>query len=418
MSFYPRSLVVLQLDVEGTDTDIDVCVVPLSVSWESAPKRVADQASVEILWENLPLDSRTLQGARLTVYAADVEHPNVELSITNTAAVRFVGFVDTIDNTHRDGSTVRLRARDYRGRLIDSRMPALKSVRVDRDLVDIMKDLAGQLAGYSAFGVEYGEGIPATKPSDHTGRKIHALRKNATIWQTMVEICASVGLMPNYVLDRLVIDDPEPATVARNRIFLYGRNLKSLDYRRDLNPQKDEAITLRAWGRDARRRVEVTFPASLPSEQTAGKKVKKVSSSRGFLIPGAYSPAQLKALAERIYRSTQRGQLTGSFDTKTMLDLDDQEILNLRSGNNVTIGVRSFENASVLGMTESELDAWLRQQGLDPKVAASLARGWSLRAFDNPERGITFFVKSARHMVEASQGYSLRVNFEAFIGTT
>lgn len=396
--YCPRAVVVLQPKVQSFGAEpartVTHTVTPIAVEWSSNEPEEADDARVTIPWERLPLDPRAVADCRVTIFAADVGDPGVALSPRQDVA-RFVGFVDGDSIDFGDGQTVELTARDYRGRLIDTPF-AGGSVATDRPLSVAVRAVVSAVPGYADLpvSIERDSTLSAT-----LGRKRWTPPKHASLWDVVCGLARETGQVARFVLDTLTIGPPRPLSGKDAVRLLYGNSIERLELRRDLNPTTRKTILLRALDPRTGRITEGRFPRSSYDGETI----------LAWPLTGSYSPSDLATRAEAIYRQRERQQLRGRLTTPWMDDERGRDLLVTRSGDGLAAFVRTDDPASVLGYSTGELADYLRRGGMAPTTARLFASRWAeadrLKPF--------FYVRRARHRLDAEQGYQLDAEIEA-----
>ncbi len=409
--YYPRCLVLIQPvfedfeslgPEEGTSGSIEA--IPLAAEWTASPPHEADEATVRLSWRELPLDPRTIRSARILIYAADVEDPAVDLYVGNDAVVRFIGFVDEPSSTLGDGGgEVTLRARDYSGRLMSTPWIG-ESVEVDRPLSTVVSAVikASGVAGYADVATSLPDGDP--KLSDILG-KTRWTPGGKSAWDVINELARVAGMTAEFRLDTLLLQKPVRVQDRPVATFLYGENVASLAFRRNLNPVARKAVKVRAYDARARQVREVTFPDD----------GKAPGGTINLLLPqGAWSKDALTAWAEGYYNALGQEEMRGTLDTVVMRDsaeADAFDLLGLRTGDVLSVRLRTEKDVTVQGMTRGEVVSYLESRGLKRSVAEALADAW----LDAETLATVYAVSRATHRWDHDGGYALSIDFRTFL---
>lgn len=396
--------------------ELTVTAIPVEVEWTRNDINEADEASVTLDWSTLPLDPRALRDCRLVVYCADVRSEERVLSIGDRAAVRFVGFVDEVETDFGDGGErVLLRARDYTGRLIDTKLPikgvsarggkvdaskiAQGSLRADRPLSQIIREVLSHLPPYqgTSLRVEDDRSVASV-----TGKKLWTPPAGVTCWDAIVGVSKELGQTPRWELGELVVGPPQPVRAPDARIVVYGDQVSRMALRRSLNPVATKRIVFRAVDAATRRVVEGVWP---PPDDDRG--------DVAYTLPaGDWSSETLRDRARQVFTTWERRQVSGSFETIAMSDLDDADLVGLQSGDAVYLRARSLDRTRVLGRSRGELAAYLRDNGMPATTANALAQAWS----SSEDLATLFYVVRARHRWSRQDGYRLTADFGNAIG--
>lgn len=416
--YYPRCLVRLEPvldDFGATETDaLDrqpaIEVIPESAAWESRPPGEAGTATVAIPWRDLPLDPRTLRDVRLSLYVWDAGAPTLGALGYSELAQVFVGFVDEPESAHGEtAQTVTLSARDYQGRLMDTSSQTV-SVRADRPLSACIRQVIDE-SGVPGFGdpaqhpaglglaIRLPDGDPTLQSV--TGKSRWTPPPRASAWDVIAAMCRTLGMRAGFRLGDLIARRPQPIDPERVKLFVYGQNVRELRFRRDLRPYARKGVRAVAWAPADRRLVEATYPDPPPDEVV----VLQVEE-------GAWTPAILRQRAEALYHALGEREMTGHLDTVVMEDLDEATLTTLRSGDVISVRLRSGDPAVLHGMSRGEIVGHLIRHGVRPGVAEALVDAW-LQA----EGGLAtvYAVDRAAHEWSAADGYRLGIDFRSVL---
>lgn len=412
--FYPRCVVLLQVtlypDTAGGDlVELSIPVIPTMATFTSDDPMTADQASVELPFDQLPFDPRAIADMRIAIFMADVEDPRVDLTTSNTAASRFVGYVDTpAASFSNDRASVHLRARSYEGRLLDTPFgrPVLDA---GGPLTSLVRSILAEIPFYAQ--------LPLTVENDaslqsHTGAKRWTPPVRAKVWDVIVALARATGQEAFFDRDALVIRPPVNAGSERTRIVVHGQQIGTFELSTGIRPVLDKAIELCAHDSKSGRNVIGRYPAD-PALETIR-----------YPVGGDLDAATLKAQAQAIWTTYSRRVVEGSFETTAMSDFEDKDLVSLRAGDAVYVRSWSDDPGYVLGKSAAQLAAFMTGASTPPGIAysenrtrvdAATADKLAKAVVDSRQVAPLFYVRNCTHTWDASR-YSLQVNFENIVG--
>jgi hypothetical protein len=419
----------------------------------------ADTFSAEIDFKHFPFDPRSIRACGVTIHMQDMKgvfEPNNEnrLIVPSERNTVFLGFADeesiTFDDSNR---TVRMEGRDftallidrkYTGGLIDYGQPMdviLRQLLAElEETVDLKLDIRGlttlpTIAQFSSNKVSNSKlGGQRNRGSDES------------YWDVIQNMVANAGLIAYVELDRLVVTKPR-ALYDRNRavMFVYGRNVRELEYKRKIGRQKNFNISVKslnvltkevlqaqipaeatdAWARAtgvAQREVELP---SVKPDGTPGE--PKPAPYISFRVPDVNSKAHLIGIGEELYEEMGRQQIEGSFKTKELdvpfqnfvgpsaagVDGECFNLFQLRIGTPVQLEVDQGDMKGVQRLSSvAEKARYLRANCYEPAVAEVLAETLSNPRFNTP-----FYTKGVQYTLDQESGLEATVNFINFIET-
>lgn len=416
--YHPRAVVLLDALVEdfsgGNGQLLSFYAIPRSVEWKANDHREADTFRLEVDYNDLPLDPRLLRSVRVAIFVADAPGDVREIA-TDRRNLRFLGFADEPSQSFGEGGeTVTLTGRDYTGPLLD--MPWTgESVRIDRPLDAVVRELVASVPGMEALVVE-ADAAPVL--STILGRSEWAPPDKADTWSVIVELCGVAGFTAQVRLDRLQISAPGRAGVASRR-FVYGENVASLELRRNLHNAKRKQVEVKCWDDQARELRVATWPTSpiVLSSKVSTTKTGKVRQTQdtapiiSWYVAGSWTVQQLRDLAKSIFDNAVRSEIEGTLETRDLDDLDGLDLLGLQNADEIELRLARGDLQSVQGMSEAEAARHIARFVDDDRVAATLARAWVQADTLRP----VFYVRAASHRWSADGGYQLSIDLQNFV---
>ena len=373
--YYPQGVIVLRVLLEDFSSGsvrlqkpYTFTAVAKSLDVNLNSYNEADTFSATIDYRNLPFDPRIIRSLGVSIHmenkgaifkqnmsgALDTITPNADNLI-------FQGFADSdkID-FDEDTRTVTVEGRDFTALLIDREylgdpIPLTKPVdKVIRDLLDQLPQTKveagdpGQGIDIELVGITTAD-LP-TLANLATGKgKLEGAkngRKSRSYWDKIQEIISDSGLIAYISLDKLIITKPRNLyDRSKSKVFIYGRNVKTLEFERKLGRQKGfnvRVVSLNTKDKkieDARipeeasvewckeigvRREAIKLPvvkAAGKGNQEQGKTEVKAETAPYMTFKVAQdiaSKEQLISIGEKIYEELGRQQIEGKLSTREM----------------------------------------------------------------------------------------------------
>lgn len=422
-TYYPRCRVLLDLVLEdwagGADESLQIIeAVPLEAEVQRNHHRAADTARIELDYASFPLDPRTLRAVRAIVLMGTVTEPGDELSADTAAHRAFLGFVDEpATSLADDGDTVVLEARDATSLFLDFKWAAGTAIDITQTLAALVSMILDTVPGVASMLVDFSEGAGDVVLADLVGRTKWAISPGDDAWTILVELCGLAGLIPVVEMDTLRIASAAEFKETEAR-FVYGENVSRLSYRRKLVESRSAQIVVRCWDEQARETREAVYPpAPLSNRTKLGVDGQPATTSADdkkvpYYMSGAYSVADLQAIAEAIYEEGARRQIEGELETYDLRDLEDEtDLWLLGNGAQLSVELGRGEWADISGMGHGEAVAYLEARGWAADVADAYAKTRELAE----GVAVSFYVRTARHRWSRADGYKSTIDFINYV---
>lgn len=413
----------------------------------------ADTFKVDIDYKQFPFDPRCIRACGVVIAMEDrgaLENPDGtfrEMVISSDNTV-FIGFADDESISFDDSSrTVSLEGRDLTSLLIDRKF--LKgTVSLQQRIDVVIQGLLNELAETRKIKVDVrvDEVLPVVGSYWSDKGKLSGLKntkKDETYWDVIQDIVARAGLIAYIELDKLVITKPRSLYDANAvKKFVYGKNLKKLEYKRKLGRRKQFNVAVRSLSLETKQVLQAQIPAEattawsratgipnievkVPDLDKDGKPVAaaelKAAPYMSFRVPNVGNKSQLIKIGQEIYEEIGRQQIEGSFGTKEMRTswFKDKEetksetfdLLKLRIGTPVLIEIDQGDLKGVNKFnTKTDREKFLIGRGYDRKVASALADSLS-----NPRIGGPLYTKTVKFDLDSENGFDCEVEFINFI---
>ena len=410
----------------------------------------ADTFDAEIDFKQFPFDPRSIRSVAVTIAMEDTgrlyeEGTNKPIRIKPTLEnTVFVGFADeesiTLDESAR---TVRLEGRDNTALLIDRKYVG-GPISMELSIDQIIQRLLFELPETSLLRVD--NRVPSVLPvlakffdtkDDFSGKKNP--KRDESYWDLIQRIMAQAGLIAYIELDTLVITTPRILYGTENiKRFIYGRNIKNLNFKRKIGRRKNFNIAVRAMvlatkeiltafiPRDATTAwsvetgiplEEVKVPASVIDDKPKDQQELKAAPYMSFRLSNINDKDHLIKVGENIYEELSRQQIEGEFETADMATVETNgkgenggefDILKLRNGTPVSVWIDSKDIEDISQWAnEASRELYLRARKIDPKAARFLSKTLG-------RMSASFYTKAVQFSLDGS-GFRAKVEFVNFI---
>ena len=276
----------------------------------------------------------------------------------------------------------------------------------------------------------YSLGASAVVLSTQLGRTRFVPQNGDDAWTVLCDLLGKAGLVPVFVLDRLMVlqpsdfgADPVSYTLSgalepTRASLAYGRNLKELEVRRKFNEARTVQVEVRAYDEATRTTRTARHP---PASVVMKKRITatgKVSETTAPILPwnvsGSYTQADLAALAERVWQDAARRELEVRAKTRETADTAGQSLLALGSGSRLTVTVADSITTEVYGQTQAQAIRTLTTG--DRAMALDVATAFVASLQSANALAVTFYVQTARHRWSRRDGYELDVTALNYLG--
>jgi len=350
----------------------------------------------------------------------------------------FQGFADeesiSFDDTSR---RVSFEGRDFTSLLIDTPF-AGKALAVTSPLDKLVEDLVTNVPTTKNLKIinRTGEPLPSLSkvvPDYNPLAAQRSSRKNESIWDVVQDLVGKAGLIAYIELDSLIITKPRVLYKdTKSRQFIYGKTLKSLNFKRKLGRQKGFNIAVRALNIEDSELLLAKIPEEATPEfaQSIGIKAEPVTITKlgsdnkaiteiapflTFRVADVKSKDRLIEIGQGIFEEIGRQQIEGSLSTKDMCvneDVVEFDLTKIRTGTPVRVEFDIQDMEAMKRLTSAGAkEAYLLRQCYPPQVARAMSL--SLGKFDT-----RFYTKSVQFMMTEADGFSLELEFINFIELT
>ncbi len=405
----------------------------------------ADTFSAEIDYKQFPFDPRSIRAVAVTIAMEDTgrlyeEVTNSPIRIKPTLEnTVFTGFADeetiAFDDTKR---TVRLEGRDNTAILVDRKYLG-GPVSMELSIEQVIQRLLFELPEAEKIRVDNRVGtLPVLgkffdSKDDFSGKKNP--KRDESYWDLIQRIVAQAGVIAYIELDALVITTPR-ILYGNDPIkrFIYGRNIKNLNFKRKIGRRKNFNIAVRAmvfstkevltaflpkdgtqaWSKESGIPLEeVKVPQSIIDDKPKDQQELKAAPYMSFRLTNINDHAHLVSVGESIYEEFSRQQIEGDFETADMMtmqsDKTEFDILKMRNGTPVSVWVDSTDVKEISQWATAESrELYLRARKIDVKAARFLSETIG-------KMTASFYTKSVQFSLDENSGFKAKVEFVNFI---
>lgn len=408
----------------------------------------ADEFRAVLDYRDFPLDPRTIRAMGVTIFIEDMKRlydqdgqkVNIQGREGDSGNIVFLGFADE-DTIQLNENTreVTFSGRDFTSLLLDApyiQRPLLLTEPLDQ----VIEKLIRALPAVEKIEVENrtGETLPTlakfAPTFSETGGK-RSTRKKESYWDVIQDLARKAGLIAYIELDKLVITKPRALYNQKQaKQFIYGKNLKTLEFRRKLGRQKGFNVLVRSLDIRKKEVLEVKIPleantdwateigipiAEVMNEKvdSKGNKSEEVAPYISFLVPDVINRNQLTEIGQNVFEELSRQQIEGMLETNEMVvsygdrgEAVEFDITKMRTGTPILVEIADERQLDSLRREKSDeaRAKRLRDLGYSSQLARVMAI--ALGKF-NP----VFYTKAVTLSLQSNGGFSCSVDFLNFI---
>lgn len=478
--FYPQACITLRVLWEDFQLKSDAKlakVTELNILAKSIRVNIndyshADTFEAELDYKSFPFDPRLIRSCGITVHIEDMKRlyndSEQMVRITPTedkfdekgkllskGNAVFIGFADdssiTFDDTSR---TVKLEGRDFTSLFLDRTYP-FGTINLEKRVDEVIQEIIDALPEnnnkkikiINKVFLETGVQLPILssffgEKDKHSGKK--NVRKDESFWEAIQDICSRAGLICYMELDKLIISKPRVLfEKTKTTYFVYGKNLKSLDFKRKLGRRKNFNIVVRSLSIEGKSVLQAQIPAEataawsnavgIPNKEVKqekigadGKPVEEENAApapyMAFSVKNVVDKDHLITVAQEIYEEISRQEIEGNLSTRDMetwnFNAENKKVvegcfdlLKLRVGNPISVEIDSSDMQVLSRMSDvDQRRNFLIRQCYDQTAAELIAK--NLARISTP-----FYVKAVEYSMSIDSGFDMKVEFINFIET-
>lgn len=289
--YFPQAVMTIRVILEdfGYRSDVRLqkpytwSVVCKNITVNLNSYREADTFRATIDYKNFPFDPRIIRSCGVQIFLEDrkrifKENNELDLLVPSEKNIIFQGFADTDKiSLSEDSRTVELEGRDFTSLLIDREYLG-EPINTSKPLDQVIQELLNQLPQTKVDPSQPGQGLLVENQTgealptlaDLSGSKdalagVKNPKKKKSYWDQIQDLVNDSGLIAYVAIDKLVIIKPRNLySRDRAKVFVYGRNISSLEYERKLGRQKGFNVRVVCLNVEKKELLE----AKLPEEGT------------------------------------------------------------------------------------------------------------------------------------------------------
>lgn len=469
------------VDQVSSDT-FDHDIVPFTADLGRNGIRQADTLKMQIRFVDMPVDPRCIRVCGVLFYLGTVRADDfADAMLRNTAVrlpdewtdergrrrsnLRFKGWVDKWSVTWPDDeeATIDLDCRDNTQLLLDQIMPPqlaldnIESTPIDQAVANLLTQFP-QMAGLS---VEYRPtNVTAPTLTSSLAKTAHiknqgpaagkdggatqaSAQSKLSVWDYLTDVVGAMGHVLFLDGDVIAIQQPrtlvsgnfesrssdpyksriiEGVEIPRRRI-IYGHNLTELKVTRNYAKSQPQNIEVRSYDPRNKTTLIARFPEKPEERITQPGLGDEQNAEQKWLIlrvkPGVVSPSQLRIVAQTVYESMGRNELSVSAQTIDLASFGggnaDPDLLDMQPGDAVDIFVRRDDPrageiqtlAQVEGamLNEALAQRFLERLDFSPEFARAYAATYSRAGFQS-----TFRMRSCGFSCDTDKGVEVHLD--------
>jgi hypothetical protein len=427
--YYPQCRALLKTVFDGfgggESDPLVVHVLPKRATVGLNGYKEADTFALEFDGRELPFSPELVKAVAVEIFLFQTDGlDNNEAKYATEENLILSGIGDDAGfELQADGSTFRLTGRDYTSLLIAKLWPVDKRIPVGRPIEDVVQDLVNEAVHSAQHGgntlkvVSLVEGTTPTTGGESKGVtrktvKIKAktaktgvisghhgstnkrglpVKSGQTYWDVIYGLCLSHGLICYVRQNDLIIGSPKALTqeLADEGVKVsYGRNLRSLHVDRHLGREQVPQIVASCYDPKTRTQITAKFPsdAEVLSKASVGSKgsaaeVTGIGTVKETILrvspPASItSEAVLRDYVKAYYEHKTRAEAKYKWETKSLRDLDGNDLTKLRVGQPTSVFFDAFDSREMLQRSPSQRETYLRSIGYSPQVANLVANNF------------------------------------------
>lgn len=455
--YFPQAVVVLRViweDFQNKSDPRQQAVYKLPVQAKRLNVHIndynsADTFDCEIDFKNFPFDPRTIRSCGVSIHIDDMgklykDGQLNQIDLGDEAALKntviFQGFVDEetidLDDSKR---TVRFEGRDFTSLFLDAKYLEGKPIPVTSPLDVVLKELISQVKGTERIKLDPrlppGTKLPTLSefaPDFGSMGASKNVNRDDNYWEIIQDLVARAGLICYIEIDKLVLSTPRVLYDKTNaKQFLYGKNVRSLSFKRKLGRHKGFNVKVRYMDLATKKVLTAEIPKEASDDwikatgtkkervqvvtvdPATGKDTKKDGPILTFRVANVKNQVQLTTIGEKIFEEMSRQQIEGEMETVDMETTDRKgkqfDLTKLRVGTPIAIELEQDDLAQISRMKSNDARIkFLLARGYETSVAAALAT--SMGKFSP-----VFYTREATFTIDADSGFRLKVGFLNFI---
>ena len=469
--FYPQSAMILRVLWENmqkktyvTDQDYTLVVTPRRLEVNINSYKEADTFSADLDFKNFPFDPRSMRAVGVSIFMEDMkrlrdDEGNEVRIVPGPSNIMFQGYVDEESiKLDESAGVVTISGRDFTSLLIDrafvnadGKMPTLELFKpLDITIQELLRALpetkdievinrtGTELPTIAKFSGDY-NALAGQKSSERKDK----------YWEVIQDLVFRAALICYIEIDKLIITSPRVLYgETKAKQFIYGKNLKSLEFNRKMGRVKGFNIQVQCLDYRNKQVLKAKIPEEatdswitsigipkarikIPKPGANGQITQEDAPLLVFNVPNIINQNQLIKIGEKTFEEVGRQEIEGSLTTKDMLvsEISSNELgygfvggkssaVKMKDG----FDIMKIRNATPIAILMDWEDLQAISQETDPgkrfqylkercyteKVASALAG--VIGKYAN-----VFYTRSVKYTMDAEEGFACEINFINYV---
>lgn len=445
--FYPQARVTLSVVFENfgdPKKPVVIPVLPRSVSVYSNSYKEADSWTIEFDAKDLPVSPDLIRAGSAEIYLFSTpgigQNPEVVKAKDDPDTPEWEGLEPTIvglfDEVNTDfsegGRFVTISGTDYTSLYIAKKWREYEKkegkktvkkfkrrVPSGKPLDQVLLQLKQEVESADAMSLVVDPGdlkIPIVgKAEGKPNKKGLPVRDGDTYWDVMYTLATRYGFILFVRGLDLVLTKPQQYITGRTRAkkLAWGKNLLSMKMSRRMGNQQVPIVEIRSYDDSTRTVRKARYPKNAKQVPVTGLGTKR-DEVVVHSVHGIKDADQLAEIAQTTYELLGRSEQSIEIETRDLLDLEGEDLVNLRTGDAVTIGIQPNTTEMLEGMSFDQRVQRLKNLGFEPNVALEIARGFDkLDGFRKP-----FRVREASLEWSYDNGLTIQAKLQNYVNIT
>ena len=404
--FYPQARVVLSVYFENFGNPDQGHVFPVqarAITVYNNSYKEADTWSVEFDAQDLPVTPEMIRSGAVEIWIfqgrgiGPDNFPEVLRLNDDAATAQLEGLEPTIaglfDDAEielsNDGRVVSISGQDYTQLFISKQWDPKKSgngrgrVPAGKPLDKVLEKLIREVDPTNTMRLSVeGDGIDTLptvgKGEARTNKKGIPVKGSENYWDVMYSMAVRYGFILFVRGLKVVLTTPQAYVAGRSKVrkMLWGRNILNMTISRRMGKTVTPIVEVRSYDEKNREVIKARYPKNKKQKPINGIGVQR-EEVRVYNVPGIRSKDQLARTAETVFNLIARSEQTISLETKDLSDVEGTDLIEMRTGDALSIGFDSFNRDAILieGQSLDQRITTLKSLGYDERVAKEIASG-------------------------------------------
>lgn len=400
--------------------------IPRSVSIHRNSYNQADTWQVTFNLQDFPITPEAVRAGAIELRLFELDGAYEEGVTTTVLTDDTVGIPPTIVGLFDDmsvdlseqGKTVSISGTDYTALFLNRTWSKQKRVTKGLRLDVAMKTIKDSIPGAENMRIAYDpartpeereafiNSLPIVGQEDTKTQRQFVKITADNYWDAMFRLAQRYGYIIFVRGLELVLAQPKNFIEGRTEVkkLAWGENLTALRMSRKLGRQRTPVIRIRGYNDVDREPIVVEYPrkgnpdrviaiSNLKSVLTSEKDTDPKVEIKEFFIPGIKSRDVLQRAAESYFHLVSRSEQQAQAETRDLVDLEGQTLMDLRAGDAVKISFNPVSLDLLEVQTQAQRIETLKKLRYDEETAKQVAEAIEKSTFFRKPlrvRGVSF----------------------------